>query len=205
MWVCVKQEGCLMFFFFLAIVLRAAVWKELKQRKWALLIHCKDLSVCILRLWPQSFTAEEVNGKVSVRCANTWLILSAYCFILTLSIREQGRTSNGSTVTLLFSSHSNWQKCAVFTELFLGRLAIVCIPRWVSVCTCVSVHAEINSSAGDLLFSLRGRTASACAAVSFQKMWGPSEKCQRGLNDKAAARSPQKSHPQLTANSLEIQ
>lgn len=57
----------------------------------SVLIKCVDLSVCF-KEWVPSPGAEEVNGKVSVRCTNTWLILSTYCFIPTLSIKDRGHT-----------------------------------------------------------------------------------------------------------------
>lgn len=43
---------------------------QCKKKKKSVLIKCVDLSVCF-KVWVPSPGAEEVNGKVSVRCTNT--------------------------------------------------------------------------------------------------------------------------------------
>lgn len=191
-----KQEGCsiFFFFFFLCNSPSSSGLKRIKAKEMSVANTLRGFKRVYFKTWLPSSTAEEVNGKVSVRRANTRLILSTYCFILTLSIKKQGRTSNDppshvfSCLTLIARS----ARCSRSSSWEGRRL---CTYRDGQVCVCPWQD--------EFLFCLLKSGYSHREEEPPVHPWAsPSRRCedqveksQRGVNDKAAARSSQTPHP----------
>lgn len=91
------------FFFFFCNSPSSSGLKRNKAKKMSVANTSREFKCVYFKMRPPSSAAEEVNGKVSVCCANTRLILSTYCFILTLSIKEQSRRIGRSSSSFLVS------------------------------------------------------------------------------------------------------